>query len=89
MTVNPNTIQKTYDALHAEGVIVRRQGAGCFVTGRSLPFHDEERERRLSSLFHRAVTEGFHLGFRPAELRAALERELKSLRFPRKRRRGS
>ncbi|MCB9891457.1 MAG: GntR family transcriptional regulator [Planctomycetes bacterium] len=89
VAVNPNTVQKAYDSLHTEGVIVRRQGAGCFVSGRPALLRDDERERRLTALLHRAVTEAFHLGFRATEVRAALERELKTVQFPRRRRKES
>ena len=32
LAINPNTVVRAYDALERDGVIVRRQGAGCFLT---------------------------------------------------------
>ena len=33
LAINPNTVARAYEALEAQGVVVRRQGSGCFVTG--------------------------------------------------------
>lgn len=83
LAVNPNTVVKAYDVLTGEGVIVRRQGAGCFVAAVEATLADATRERRLAALVERTVTEAYHLGFGPAEVRAALARALKEVRFPR------
>jgi len=84
--VNPNTVVKAYDGLERDGVIVRKQGAGCFVTQGETALRDAERERQLGELTERMVTDAFHLGFSPAEVRAELTRALAKMRFPRKRR---
>ena len=34
LAINPNTVVRAYEVLERDGVIVRRQGAGCFLTGR-------------------------------------------------------
>lgn len=82
LTINPNTVVKAYDVLTGEGVIVRRQGAGCFVTGAETTLGDAVRERRLEALIERTVTEAYHLGYGPVEVREALGRALKAVRFP-------
>lgn len=82
LAVNPNTVVKAYDVLTAEGVIVRRQGAGCFVTGAETTLGDAAREKRLAALVERTVTEAYHLGYGPAEVKEALTRALKEVRFP-------
>ena len=86
LSINPNTVVRAYESLEHDGVVARRQGAGCFVTGRTSTLHDDERRRRLEVRLERAVTDAFHLGFSAGEIREALEKALKSVRFPRGRR---
>ena len=83
LAINPNTVVRAYDELERDGVIVRRRGAGCFLTGGGAvdQLADAERQRQLDELLRRATTEAFHLGFRPEDLRAALERSLAEIRF--------
>ena len=77
LAINPNTVARAYEALERDGVIVRRQGSGCFVTGETSALRLEERKRRLDQLVHRAVTEAYHLGLDGEDVRAAIERHLK------------
>jgi GntR family transcriptional regulator len=83
LAINPNTVVRAIEALERDGVIVRRQGAGCFVSDKASTRGSElaarERTRRLEALFARAVTEAFHLGFGPAEIREAVEERLAAL----------
>jgi GntR family transcriptional regulator len=77
LSVNPNTVARCYQVLEADGVIVRRQGRGCFVKGAGgAGLSEIERGRRVELLLERAATEAFHLGASQDELRAALERAL-------------
>lgn len=82
LAINPNTVARAYEALERDGVIVRRQGSGCFVTGETSGLRLEERRKRLDQLVHRAVTEAFHLGLDVEDVRAALERHLKRQTMP-------
>ncbi len=79
LAINPNTVVRAIEALERDGVIVRRQGAGCFVSDKPSDLGTRERLRRLEGLFARAVTEAFHLGFGPAEIREAVEERLAAL----------
>src|SRR5262245_9099491 len=79
VAINPNTVARAYEALEGEGVIVRRQGSGCFVTGQTSALRTDERRKKLDSLVHRAVTEAFHLGFDEDDLRSALEKHVSAL----------
>ncbi len=76
LAINPNTVARAYDALEAQGVIVRRQGSGCFVAERSQALAKAERVRRLDEALERALTEAFHLGFEPGEVLARVEAKL-------------
>jgi len=82
LAINPNTVARAYEALERDGVIVRRQGSGCFVTGETSALRLEERRKRLDQLVQRAVTEAFHLGLDGEDVRAAIERHLKRQAVP-------
>jgi GntR family transcriptional regulator len=79
LSINPNTVARAYEALESQGVIVRRQGAGCFVTGATSSLKSEQRKKRLDELAHRFVTEAFHLGFDVDGAVAAIERRARTL----------
>jgi GntR family transcriptional regulator len=81
LSVNPNTIVRAYELLTREGVVVRRQGAGCFVTGRPSALSGKHRRRQLTELVQRMVTEAFHLGFEAGDVQKAVEQALASVRF--------
>ncbi len=76
LTINPNTVARAYAELEAQGVIVRRQGAGCFVRDDPSPLSEAERNKRLQALIERLVIEGIHLDFDPEEILAALAKRL-------------
>jgi GntR family transcriptional regulator len=84
LSINPNTVVRAYEALERDGVVTRRQGAGCFVTGRASNLNGRERRRQLVELARRTVTEGYHLGFSPEEIRDAVEGALGHLQSERK-----
>lgn len=79
--INPNTVVRAYEVLERDGVIVRRQGAGCFLTGSGSDRAATERRRQLQELLQRAATEAFHLGFTAADIEKALRQCLDQLEF--------
>lgn len=81
LAINPNTVVRAYEALEREGVLVRRQGAGCFLSDRGSELAGAERRRQLTELIRRAATQAFHLGFTAAEVQKALEQSLAALQF--------
>jgi GntR family transcriptional regulator len=85
LSVNPNTVVRAYELLTREGVVVRRQGAGSFVTGRTSALDGRHRRRQLAELVSRTVTEAFHLGFDADDVRTAVEQALSTVRFPERR----
>lgn len=78
LTINPNTVARAYEALEGHGVIVRRQGAGCFVTGNTSALKTEQRKKKLDELVQHLVIEAHHLGFDENEVRDALERRMRA-----------
>jgi GntR family transcriptional regulator len=86
LAINPNTVVRAYEVLERDGVIVRRQGAGCFLSGRGSDLAAAERRKQLADLMRRAVTEAFHLGFTAADIEKALAQCLEQVQFSDKRR---
>lgn len=86
LAINPNTVVRAYEALERDGVVVRRQGAGVFLTGRGSDLATAERRKQLHELLRRAATEAFHLGFVAADIERALTQCLDELEFTTKRR---
>lgn len=85
LAINPNTVVRAYEALERDGVIVRRQGAGCFLTGGGSDLAAAERRKQLQELLRRAATEAFHLGFQAEDIEKALLQCLDELKFQHKR----
>ncbi len=79
LAINPNTVVGALVGHERDRVIVRRQGAGCYVSDKPNELATRERRRRLEGLVTRAVTEAFHLGFGAADIRAAVEERLEAL----------
>jgi GntR family transcriptional regulator len=82
LAVNPNTVIRAFEALERDHVVVRRQGAGCFVTDRKSFLSSDERRRQLDNLVKRLVTEAYHLGCNPEDIRQAVDGSLTGLHFP-------
>ena len=80
LTINPNTVAHAYGELEAQGVIVRRQGSGCYVSDGASVLSDRERNRRLHELVDRLAIEAFHLDYSAEEIRAALQARLSQAR---------
>ena len=74
LSINPNTIQRAYEALEAEGYLCSVQGKGSFAAPHAGV--DEGRRRQLLNSFDGVCTELFCLGL-DAE---TLARRLKALK---------
>ncbi|MBL8754823.1 MAG: GntR family transcriptional regulator [Planctomycetes bacterium] len=86
LAINPNTVVRAYEVLERDGVVVRRQGAGCFVSDRGSDLALAEKRRQLQESLRRAVTEAFHLGFQAEDVKKALAQCLEEVQFESKRR---
>jgi GntR family transcriptional regulator len=86
LAINPNTVVRAYELLERDGVLVRRQGAGCFVSDRGSDLAAAERRRQLQELLRRTATEAFHLGFSAEDVKKAFAQSLDELQFDTKRR---
>ena len=72
LSINPNTIQRSYRQLEMEGWIVTVPGKGCFVC--SDERHAEEEKKRLLSDFDRTVDTLTAFGISRDTLIARLQR---------------
>lgn len=73
LSINPNTIQRSYRQLEAEGWIATVPGKGCFVCGQ--PECTDEQRQELLADFDKAVTALLRMGFTRAELSERIEKE--------------
>ena len=71
LSINPNTIQRSYRMLEAEGWIATVPGKGCFVSG--LPAYTADQRRELLSAFDQSVAALLRIGATRGELIARIE----------------
>lgn len=62
LTINPNTIQKSYQELERQKVIETRRGRGTFVTTHYNPREDEEKLTELKENLKNILVEAYYLG---------------------------
>ena len=74
LSINPNTIQRSYRQLEAEGWIATVPGKGCFVCG--LRSYTESEKRELQAAFDKAAAALLKIGTSRTELIARLEKEV-------------
>lgn len=72
LAINPNTIQRAYRQLEAEGYLLTVPGKGCFAT---MPQDASQARTRLLAEFDRAAQALLRAGMTPAELAARLTYE--------------
>ena len=72
LAINPNTIQRSYRQLEAEGWIVTVPGKGCFVSGAREA--QEQEVNRLLAVFEDTAAALLQLGLTKQELLARLEK---------------
>ena len=73
LSINPNTIQRSYRQLEAEGWIVTIPGKGCFVSG--IPQYALDKHDDLLTAFDRAVAALLQNGTTREELITRLQKE--------------
>ena len=73
LSINPNTIQRSYRQLEAEGWIATVPGKGCFVCG--LPEYTMEQRQELLAAFDKSVAALVHVGVTREELTQRLSKE--------------
>src|SRR5262245_11397098 len=76
LRVNPNTVQRAYDELEREGVVVVRRGVGLFVADRDTRSARGEAEKAIFGIFQQGVQAGQEAGLPPERIRAVFEHAL-------------
>ena len=74
LSINPNTIQRAYRQLEAEGWIATVPGKGCFVCG--LRSYSDAEKQELLAAFDKTAAALLRCGTTRAELTARLEKEV-------------
>ena len=72
LAINPNTIQRAYRMLEAEGWIVTVPGKGCFVSANSSC--QEQEKKKLLAVFDETCAALTALGMTAEELTARIEK---------------
>jgi len=72
LTVNPNTVQKSYRELERQGYVYTVAGLGCFAAPRSNIRRDEAAVRQLTETLRGALRQLTYLGFTKEELQTLL-----------------
>lgn len=75
--VNPNTVQRAYDALEREGVVESRRGVGIFVTNVNRSRLNTS-EVRLSQKFLASIRQGMKAGLTPDAIRSVFESAMRA-----------
>ena len=84
LSINPNTVAKSYSELTSDGWLESRQGLGLFVTAPRQRLSAEERGRRLDEAVYRYINDAIALGVPLEEAQQRLAAEIDSI-MPRKR----
>ena len=74
--VNPNTVQRAYEALEREGVVETRRGIGIFVVSNNRNRMNAA-EERLSNHLLVAIRQGVKAGLTPDAVRTSFENALR------------
>lgn len=74
--VNPNTVQRAYDALEREGIVETRRGVGIFVAKVSKSKRSAV-ERKLSTQLNRTIREAIGSGLTPDAVRLSFEESMR------------
>ena len=76
--VNPNTVQRAYDALEREGVVETRRGVGIFVTKKTTGKRNAV-EQKFFNQFERTIRQAIAAGVTPDAVRLTFEESLREV----------
>jgi GntR family transcriptional regulator len=81
LVVNPNTVARAYTELERDGLLVSRPGRGIYVARPRSDLTRAARDRRLTDLLDRWLTEAVHLGYAADEVLALVARRVREFRW--------
>jgi GntR family transcriptional regulator len=76
LRVTPNTIVKAYEELEKAGVLDKRRGSGCFVSGTPSKLVEREKRKILEQRVDGLLIEARQLNYRPEELFKLIHKRL-------------
>ena len=76
LRINPATVVQAYRDLESEGLVSTRHGSGTFVQEVAPEKRDHDRAVEAARLVRELMVQAGGLGITPAELRAAIDKEL-------------
>ncbi|NLV75398.1 GntR family transcriptional regulator [Keratinibaculum paraultunense] len=79
LTLNPNTIQKAYQELERQKVIVTLRGKGTYVSSDYKPRRDEYKLMEVKELFKKGIIEAHYMGFKEKDILNIIEELFKEL----------
>lgn len=79
LTINPNTVQKSYRELERQRILENVVGRGTYVRADYTPRGDAEKEARLREDLRGLLIEAHHLGLTPGNITAMVGELLREL----------
>ena len=76
LRVTPNTIVKAYDELEKAGLLDKRRGSGCFVSGSPSKLVEREKRKILEQKIDALLIEARQLNYRTEELFKLINKRL-------------
>lgn len=76
LRVTPNTVVKAYEELEKAGVISKRRGSGCFVSGGVSRLADREKRRILEQRIDGLLAEARQLNYKTEDLFKLIHKRL-------------
>lgn len=75
LSVNPNTVQRTYRELEYKGIVVTKRGQGTFVTDEQLVLDNMRKELQQELISH-FVSDMREMGYKDLEIESGLKHYL-------------
>ncbi|TVP96839.1 MAG: GntR family transcriptional regulator [Planctomycetaceae bacterium] len=79
LAINPNTIQRAYQQLQADGALESLRGRGLAVCADATAACVEARRELIALRLRSALTEALHAGLSPAEIHQLVDEQLAQL----------
>ena len=79
LLVTPNTVVKAYDELEAAGLVIKRRGAGTYISDGGSPLAEEERRKILEQRADVLLAEARQMDFSLDEIVRLLETRYRAM----------
>lgn len=79
LAINPNTINRAFQQLQADGILESIRGKGLAVCSDALPSCIDSRRHLITERFKAVIVEALHAGLEAEELQALVSEQIQSL----------